>query len=67
MADPDDLYSYPRSLTCAICDDPACTGEHSLADPWQGPSLPPEPCPLPLPEPAPSVAPFVPPFRRDLE
>ena len=74
MPDPDDsIVLYPRSVTCAICDDPACTGEHPLGDPWM--SLPgaamPEPSPLSAPEPSglphPKRRRSVPPERRDLD
>jgi len=37
MPDPIELeFVWPRSVTCAICDDPACTGEHLLGDPPGG-------------------------------
>ena len=35
MPDDDSYIVYPRSVTCAICDDPACTGDHPIRDPWK--------------------------------
>jgi len=70
MPDPIELeFVWPRSVTCAICDDPACTGEHVLGDPWAATPGIPEPSPLPVPEPAglPQPERWIPPERRDLD
>jgi len=74
MPEPDDcLEQSPRwrSVTCAICDDPACAGEHVLGDPWMSPpgAAMPEPSPLSAPEPSglPHPKRWIPPERRDLD